>query len=310
MPEFGQLVVSMQGNTLRSVTLEAGGIRVGRTPDNDLVLASPLIASRHAQFEIRPEGVFVTDLGGPQGTLLNGRKLAANQPTKIEGGANIQVGLFVLTFVATATQPLAEAPSKRRAAAPEPVTLEPPPPVVQLPPPPPPAPPRRTHPTPNANGSAGRYLEYLPSSIHSDFLSRYLQIMESVLEPLEWREDHRALLFAAKTAPAGFLEWLGRWLDADVPRFWPEERKRRFLGEAFELYRWRGTTSGLQRMLEVCVGCSPQIRETGAFMFAVSLPESDRNQQGLIEELIRAHKPAHAAYKLEWLAAEKIGGQV
>jgi phage tail-like protein len=306
MAEYGQLVVSLQGNTLRSVTLDANGLRIGRTPDNDLVLASPLIASRHAQFEVRPEGVFVTDLGGPQGTLLNGKKIAANQPTKIEGGATLQIGLFVLTFVAAASQPAPEVPSKRKTAAPEPVPLEPPAPAVPLAPPPPPAPPRETHPVPTANGLAGRYLEYLPSSIHSDFLSRYLQIMESVLEPLEWREDHRSLLFAAKTAPAGFLEWLGRWLDADVPRFWPEERKRRFLGEAFELYRWRGTTSGLQRMLEVCVGCDAQIREAGAFVFAVSLSESDRNQQVLIEELIRAHKPAHAAYKLEWIA-QKTG---
>lgn len=45
---------------------------VGRTPDNQLVLDVRAISKNHARMEVRPEGLFVRDLGSTNGTFVNG----------------------------------------------------------------------------------------------------------------------------------------------------------------------------------------------------------------------------------------------
>ena len=73
-----------------------------------------------------------------------------------------------------------------------------------------------------------------------------------------------------------------------------------------ELYSWRGTRYGLARMIEVCTGLTPVITESLSqpyvFHIRVTLPPGSPGEtidKALIEELIQAHKPAHAGYVLE-----------
>lgn len=48
-------------------------IRIGSDPSNHVVIEHPLIAKQHLElFADSEENVFVTDLGSPQGTTLNG----------------------------------------------------------------------------------------------------------------------------------------------------------------------------------------------------------------------------------------------
>ena len=40
---------------------------------------------------------------------------------------------------------------------------------------------------------------------------------------------------------------------------WPEARKRALLARVIDVYRWRGTAYGLERVIEACLGARPEI---------------------------------------------------
>lgn len=181
---------------------------------------------------------------------------------------------------------------------------------IEPPPVSPPSPSRPTFPMPRAEGPLSRYLKYLPSIYQeSDFLGRYLLIMESIWEPLERRQDHISMYFDPQTCPTRFLVWLASWLDLSMNERWPEERRRRLLAEATDLYRWRGTRYGMARLIEVCTGIVPEVTDLTAeggsdpwpcvFRVRVRVPQGGGVDRELIESLVRAHKPAHAGYVLE-----------
>jgi phage tail P2-like protein len=106
-----------------------------------------------------------------------------------------------------------------------------------------------------------------------------------------------------RTAPAGMIDWLAGWFDLAINAHWPESRRRRLLAEAADLYRWRGTRYGMTRMIEVCADVTPDIQEDPnqpfVFRVLITIPNDREVDLGLIEDLIRAHKPAHSGYVLE-----------
>src|SRR5262249_49456323 len=116
-------------------------------------------------------------------------------------------------------------------------------------------------------------------------------------------QDHIAMYFDPRTGPVNFLPWLASWLGLAFNDYWPETRRRHLLTEAMDLYRWRGTRYGLQRMIEVCTGLSAEIGEAPGqplvFHIRVAVPAGSDIEPAMIEDLIRIHKPAHAGYVLE-----------
>ncbi len=164
--------------------------------------------------------------------------------------------------------------------------------------------PRPTFPAWRPPHDRSRYLRFLPSIFHeADFLGRMLLIQETIWEPLERRQDHIHMYFHPRTAPARMLPFLGAWLDLAVNPLAPEDRRRRLLTEAMDLYRWRGTAYGLTRMIEVVTGITPTITEDPAqpyvFRIRVDLPAGSDVRKEAIEDLVRANKPAHVGYVLE-----------
>jgi phage tail-like protein len=139
----------------------------------------------------------------------------------------------------------------------------------------------------------------------NDFLGRMLLIFEALWEPLEQRQDHIALYYDPRTAPAAMLPWIASWLDLALDHHWPEERRRRLLREAMDLYRWRGTSYGLARMLEVSAGVAARVTDDPAEPWVVrvevTLPPAGEVRREAVEALVRAHKPAHVGYVLEFL---------
>ena len=111
------------------------------------------------------------------------------------------------------------------------------------------------------------------------------------------------MYFDPRTCPAEMLPWLAGWLDVTLDVHWPEDRRRSLLTEAMELYRWRGTTYGLTRMIEVSTGLTAVITDDATTPFVirvrVSIPSSSGVRRDVIENLIREHKPAHVGYVLE-----------
>jgi ABC transport system ATP-binding/permease protein len=64
-------------------SLPATTVRIGRTPDNDLVLADLEVSRRHAELRRRPDGVYeIVDVGSSNGTYVNGRRITSRALTE------------------------------------------------------------------------------------------------------------------------------------------------------------------------------------------------------------------------------------
>ena len=76
--------------------LEHRTATIGRHADNDIVLAGPTVAARHATIRRESVGVVLEDEGSLNGTFVNGQLV---QPHLLEPGDQIQVGPHLLVFV-------------------------------------------------------------------------------------------------------------------------------------------------------------------------------------------------------------------
>ena len=322
-PNRPQLTVLLGESVQKVVSLTMDVLRMGRHPDNGLVLADSEVSRDHAELRSGPQGYALTDLGSTNGTFLNDAQLSPHVPYLLHPGDRIRISRFLLLYEVIAPSQAAEpAPAGERirrvkaevaAAASAPAEMD------QLwgsqaidladRAAQPLGPVREALPTPLAPGPTSRYLKYLPSLFSDDdFLGRYLMIVESIWEPLEQRQRYISMYFDPRTAPASFLRWLGTWMGLAIEARWPERRSRELLTEAMDLYRFRGTTYGLRRVIEISTGITPEIVDWGldpeggqpfVFRVKIRLPKGSGVDRELVEELINAHKPACAGYILE-----------
>ena len=295
-----EIVVYLEGRAVQTVTLSDGVYAIGRTPDNRLPLPHPLVARRHAELQVSGATVMITDLGGASGTSVGEEPVLPSQPRQIVDGEAIRIGPFTLLYrAASASEPApefadsADLPPEGRQIFERP--------VIQ-------ATPRPRFPSTLARGAVSRYLSDLPMIYHDNlFLGRFLQIFESIWEPLEQRQDHIDMYLDPRTCPASFLPWLASWLDVNLDPAWPEPRQRAILTEAYELYRWRGTRYGLTRVIELSIGVVPEIVEEPGLPHVIRVKISQNAEQPIdrqaLEDVIVAHKPAHVGYILELRSA-------
>ncbi len=284
-----------------------GKITIGRDEAVTLTLKHFLVSRRHAELICRPTGCTLTDLESANGTLINGKKLPANTPLSLPNNATIQIGPFELTFRQIPIEPkvdeLLPPPPKAIESAPEVTREQSSKPISEPEKSEPERPfPEHLQPPPGLTIHSQRLLNYLPSSYHTDFMSRFMGIFESILTPIEWNVANLDLFLDPQTAPADFLPWFTSWFDLTFDDSWSEEQRRTILKEAHDLFLYRGTKRALSRVLEIYTESVPEIIELtddqATFTFTVHLPASQQEQQLLIEQLINAHKPAHTDYQL------------
>jgi serine/threonine protein kinase len=65
---------------------------IGRGGDVAITVDDERVSRRHASVELRPDGLFVADLGSRNGTFLLGRPLEANKPTPTAPGDVLELG--------------------------------------------------------------------------------------------------------------------------------------------------------------------------------------------------------------------------
>ena len=308
--------------------LPLGKAILGRDPSCELVLSFPLVSRRHAQFVCTKTTCEVTDLGSANGTSVDGVKLTPQVPASLADGSLITIGPFEIQVETVAVEgamgaqplsvvemPVVKEPEEgavkkaARAAVEKGKEGEVPP----SPPAPPQGPPESGMPEglpyPGAPFPPGlglhsiHLLNYLPGIYHTDFMSRFLALFESLLIPIEWNIDNFDLYLDPGTTPVSFLPWLANWYTIIFDSTWREAQRRTLLKEAYQIYARRGTRWALSRVLEIYLGKKPEITEftleKEPFTFIVSLPMSkaDVNQE-LIEAIIDASKPAHTTYRL------------
>jgi anti-anti-sigma factor len=95
------LIVRMGARKGRPVPVVGPRFVIGRQPECQLRLGSPMVSKLHAAIERRDGRVFLSDLGSTNGTVLNGRLLRGKE-AEIHDGDRIQVGPVVCTLATVA----------------------------------------------------------------------------------------------------------------------------------------------------------------------------------------------------------------
>ncbi|MFN8523803.1 MAG: trypsin-like peptidase domain-containing protein [Chloroflexota bacterium] len=80
------------------------GLRVGRSPDNDLIVPDPNVSRQHLVVWSSEGDLFLRDLGSQNGTYVDGRRVGGNT-TLIAPGAQIRIGGTTLAVEAREARP-------------------------------------------------------------------------------------------------------------------------------------------------------------------------------------------------------------
>jgi phage tail-like protein len=183
------------------------------------------------------------------------------------------------------------------------------------------------------------WMDYLPAVYRnadskSAFLERYLALFQTLYEDLNRQIGSSALLFDPCAGPADFLRWTASWFGERDLSIWPEEKLRRFLPQAVELYRRRGTARSILDLLELYTGERPflvenaklkRFRGAGEFHsiyaplygensweFTVLIREKylrSPGERGALLKLIEEMKPAQTSVRLVALRPCIFAGQ-
>ena len=110
------------------------------------------------------------------------------------------------------------------------------------------------------------YLRYLPAVYQEDeFSSDFLEKFLSIFETFMWRNEQKikniTSYFDADSTPTEFLPWLASWTATVFDESWSENKRRKFLRNAVNLYKKRGTRLGLEELIEIYTGNTPIIVE-------------------------------------------------
>ncbi|MBW2057789.1 MAG: hypothetical protein JRH07_17010 [Deltaproteobacteria bacterium] len=160
-----------------------------------------------------------------------------------------------------------------------------------------------------------RYLDYLPALYREDpFLGEFLLPFERVFSAFEGVLATIDRYFAPALTDAEFLPWLATWVSLVLDEEWDEAKRRRLIGEAVELYRWRGTVRGLKRYLEIYTGLVPDIRECrwpAGLQIGVASRIGGTSPEDIsiarIEKAVRRQPPAYHDY---YVVERVEGGEI
>jgi phage tail-like protein len=180
------------------------------------------------------------------------------------------------------------------------------------------------------------YIKWLPAIYQrSDTTGRnvvrdLLWLVQHLFGSIDSILDTIHTYFDSYETPTHFLTWLASWSAMVLEPDWPENKKRRLIKKAMELYRLRGTVRGLKLFISLFTGMEPDLVENEwpfkGFSIGVSstvgidtviLPPVDKSHSFVVvmphefkdtsaEEIIRLHeiidkeRPSHTTYMLKF----------
>ena len=286
-----RLKVSGPGLDRDEMTVGRNGLRAGRSDENSLVLSHREISRQHMRivWDSDEDKYLVEDLNSSNGVWLNEIRLTPRVPVEIDIGNTIRVGPYLLTveeFVFTQVAPPIRPPVPSDASLETPLV-----------------PARALEYMPGIPHDASTWMTYLPEIYQQDeFIGRFLLIFESMFAPIVWTVDNFDLYLTPDIAPYEWLSWMAGWFDLLLLEELPIERQRQLMEQIGWLFLRRGTRAGLERLLEIYFGISPEIIETDPCHFVVVLPLSE-SETGMSREvalrLIESQRPAFASFDLQ-----------
>jgi len=306
---YRHLVLRRDGNELMTSTVVGERYAIGRHADNALPLPDDTTSEFHAEIRIEAGRAVLTDLDSASGTVVGVNRLVPGQPHLLNDGDVIRIGPYEIVYrsqidlsaLSPEPEPLPGAPIDVDAfEVPE---LRPVPNRrwnLELPPP---------------GSSPSRYLQFLPVAFQksdengagqspNDFLSRFLQIFETIWEPIERRQDHIAMYFSPRTCPSSWVPWMASWLGITLDPSLPEPRARALTMHLMTISQWRGTRRGLKLAIEVYLGVHADIierpDEPNVFRVRVRVPaDANSDLMPALRELVLKVKPAHMGFVIE-----------
>jgi phage tail-like protein len=166
--------------------------------------------------------------------------------------------------------------------------------------------------------------ERLPAMYLEDsFVQRMTTALDTVVAPIYSNLDCLDAYIDPDLTPEDFLVWLGEWVGMALDESWPVERRRAVIAQAVDLYRVRGTSSGLSAYLRLLTGLDVEIEETGgtawsttpdaappgspnfAMVVRMRAPDPRQVDRARLEALVTAAKPAHVLHRIELMGPEQ-----
>ena len=105
--KYGTLRVMSGNDQGKVIELNRPTTSVGRGADQMLVIADIAVSRRHLQIQMTPTGYRMQDMGSPNGTMVNGKRVAEVQ---LMDGDQIELGNSLLRFEHPPSRPQPEAP--------------------------------------------------------------------------------------------------------------------------------------------------------------------------------------------------------
>ena len=158
----------------------------------------------------------------------------------------------------------------------------------------------------------------LPAVYQEDeFAMRFVAGLDDVIAPVLLTLDCLVDYFDPALTPVDFLDWLAGWVGIEIDEAWATERRRAAVATAVEMYRMRGTISGLRANLEVLSGGDVEITDSGGVAWStspmgplpgqdsprlairVSVPDATERTTAAVDSIVAAAKPAHVRHRVE-----------
>lgn len=124
-------------------------------------------------------------------------------------------------------------------------------------------------------------------------------------------------------SPADFVTWLGSWVGAELDEDWGDDRRRRFIACAADLYARRGTAGALADELEIYTGGRVVVADPGSVStsrrpgdhrvverervvrVAIHLDGPTALNEAAVRAVARAAVPAHLPVEVEVIVTER-----